>query len=185
MPIDLNSSLKGASQWAFGSKLLNNMAGSSIFVALAISLLMVLLIMFMYPAKSGTPFSVLAKLFVYMVFGTILIIFLHDSVLTHLVEERINEKNDEYFMQNTTIQGRMADPAYAGMYKRISPSSPVAVATPTMAQQASAPASIPAMQSSVPANASLPATDVIMGGFTCGSPMPIKPNRSMHMNPYQ
>jgi hypothetical protein len=177
MPIDLNSSLKGASQWAFGSKLLNNMVGSSIFVALAISLLMVLLIMFMYPAKSGTPFSVLAKLFVYMVFGTVLILFLHDSVLTHLVEERINEKDDEYFMQNTTMQGREADPAYAGMYKRVSPQPMIPSATQPIVPAIAPPVITPPVQPI--------ATDTITGGFTGGGPMPIKPNRSMNRNPYE
>ncbi len=153
MPIDLHSSLKGASQWAFGSPLLNSVLGSSIFVAFVIALLMVLSIMFMYPAKAGTPFSVLAKLFVYMFFGTMLIVFLHDGVIKYIIEEEYTEKDNEYFMQNTTLEGRRADPSYSGMYKIVSPLAPVAPV-------AQAPQVIPQPPPSLPGTA----TDTVSGG---------------------
>ncbi len=168
MPIDLHSSLKGASQWAFGSPLLNNALGSSICVALIIALLMILLIMFMYPAKPGTPFSVLAKLFVYMLFGTMMIVFLHDGVIKYMIEEEYVTKDNEYFMQNTTIEGRKADPSYSSIYKPISPLSQVA---PPIIQPPASPA--PPLPNT--------ATDVVTGGGYLTS---MKPNRSMR-NPYE
>lgn len=168
MPIDLYSSLKGASQWAFGSPLLNNVLGSSVFVASIIALLMVLLIMFMYPAKSGTPFSVIAKLFVYMFFGTMLIVFLHDGVIKYMMEEEFAEKDSEQFMQNATMHGRIADPSYSNMYKTVSP--------------VSAPLNAPVVTPEVDPNPSPDtATDTVSGG---GHLQAIKPPNKSMRNPY-
>jgi hypothetical protein len=121
MPIDLYGSLKKTSQWAFGSPLLNNILSSNLFVALVISVIMILLIMIMYPAKSGTPFSIIAKMFIYMFFGTALIIFLHDSVLKYMIQEEGDADSDVNIMRNTTSEGRVADPAYASLYTPINP----------------------------------------------------------------
>lgn len=119
MPIDLYGSLKKSSQWAFGSPLLNSILSSSIFVAGVIALIMVLLITVMYPAKKGTPFSIVAKMFVYMFFGTLLVIFLHDSVLKFMLEEERAAVESESFMKNTTIEDR--DPVYGSLYTPIKP----------------------------------------------------------------
>jgi hypothetical protein len=121
MPIDLYSSIKKASQWAFGSQLLNSILGSSLFVAVVIALLMILLVMIMYPAKSGTSFSVVIKMFVYMFFGSLLTIFLHDGVLKYMMEEELSTKDSDDFMRNITLVGRKSDPAYSDMYNLVQP----------------------------------------------------------------
>ena len=121
MPIDLYSTINKTSQWAFGSPVLNAILGSSVFVALVVALLMVVIVMVMYPAKSGTPFSVVMKMFVYMAAGTLLVIFLHDGVLKYMMEEESAEDDADAFMQNTTMGGRQADPSYGMMYQQIAP----------------------------------------------------------------
>jgi len=121
MPIDLYSSIKKASQWAFGSPLLNGVLGSSLFVAPVIALLMVLIVMVMYPAKTGTPFSIVIKMFIYMLFGSLLIIFLHDGVIKYMMEEEYSSKDSDELMRNLTIQGRTADPSYERNYNLIKP----------------------------------------------------------------
>ncbi len=100
MAIDLYSTLKNTSQWAFGSAILNGILSSSIFVAFVIALIMVLLIMLMYPAKSGTSFSVVCKLFVYMFLGSLLVLFLHDGVLTYMIKEEYSNNNTDSLMQD-------------------------------------------------------------------------------------
>lgn len=106
MPFDLAGSIRKTSQWAFSSPILNNILGSSLFVAITIALLMILLIMVLYPAKKGTPISVLCKIFIYMFFGSLLIIFLHDSVIKFMFEESEQEKEDIDFMRGTTQGGK-------------------------------------------------------------------------------
>jgi len=147
MPIDLCSSIKKTSQWAFGSPVLNGILSSSVFVAIVISLLMIILIMVMYPAKSGTPFSILMKMFIYMVFGTLLIVFLHDSVLKFTIVEELEGKEADAFMQNATLYGRQQDPSYGSLYREIIPSN--------QSVQINQPAQIPAQ---IPAPAQTPAS---------------------------
>jgi hypothetical protein len=125
MPIDLLSTAKKTSQWAFGSSLINSMLGSSLFVAVMIALTMILLIMILYPAKSGTPFSIVVKMFIYMFIGSLFIVFLHDGVIRHLYDEENAQDKSDTFLQGATIEGRSKDPSYAPMYKTITPTSSV------------------------------------------------------------
>ena len=100
MAIDLYNTLRNTSQWAFGSAILNGILSSSIFVAFVVALLMVLLIMMMYPAKSGTSFSVVCKLFIYMFLGSLFVLFLHDGVLTYMIKEENNKTNADSLIQD-------------------------------------------------------------------------------------
>lgn len=124
MPIDFLSSTRSAAKWAFGSPFLNKVLGSSMFVAGIVSFLMIMLIMIMYPAKSGTSFSIVLKMFVYMFFGSLLVIFLHDGVVRYMADDARNQAESEAFMQNITQTGRIADPSYASLYKPIVPNQP-------------------------------------------------------------
>jgi hypothetical protein len=119
MPLVLNDSVRDLSRWAFGSPVLNSILGSSIFVALIISFIMVLLIMIMYPAKAGTPFSVIAKMFVYMLFSSMLVIFLHDSILKHMYEEEEHEDREDSIILGSTTP----DVVYGATYRPINPNS--------------------------------------------------------------
>ncbi len=100
MAIDLYNTLRNTSQWAFGSSILNGILSSSIFVAFVIALLMVLLIMMMYPAKSGTSFSVVFKIFIYMFLSSLFVLFLHDGVLTYMIKEEHAKTNSDSLMQD-------------------------------------------------------------------------------------
>lgn len=121
MPIDLMSSIKKTSQWAFGSPLLNSILGSSLFVALTVALVMMLLIMIMYPAKKGTSFTVVAKMFIYMFFTSLLVIFLHDGVIKFMFEEEHQSKAADDMMRGVSVVGR-GDDVYAVGHRAISPS---------------------------------------------------------------
>jgi hypothetical protein len=121
MPIDLNGCLKGMSNKAFGSPILNSILGSSVFVALVIAFVMIILIMVMYPAKKGTSFTVIAKMFLYMTFTTLLVVFLHDGVIKYMIDEEREMQLSESFMQNITEEGRARDPVYGNAYRNINP----------------------------------------------------------------
>jgi hypothetical protein len=106
MPIDLLSTIKKTSQFAFSSPLLNNLLGSSLFCSLFITIIIMLLIMFIYPAKEGTPMSILCKLFIYSFCGTLIIVFLHDGIIKHMFDEKEQKKLDIDIMQGTNINNR-------------------------------------------------------------------------------
>lgn len=104
--IDLNSSIKKTSNLVFSSPLLNGILGSSLFVAVVISLIMVILIMLYYPAQLGTPFSIVCKIFIYMFLASFLVVFLHDGVFKFLLQEQEQERNDEDILSGTNNNGR-------------------------------------------------------------------------------
>jgi hypothetical protein len=88
MPIDMGSTIKKASQWAFGSPILHGIMSNNLLIAGLISLVMILIIMIMYPAKKNTKSNVLVKMFFYMFISSVFILFLHDSVIKNSFEER-------------------------------------------------------------------------------------------------
>lgn len=121
MPIDLYGSIKKTSQWAFGSPFLNGVLSSTVVVAIMISLIMIFIIMIMYPAKSGTPFSIVAKMFVYMFFSTMLVVFLHDSVLKYMIEESNAARDANNFVATVTGGDENSNASFAGMRTIVSP----------------------------------------------------------------
>ena len=116
MPIDLYDGIKDTSQWVFGSTLLNNILGNSVALAIIISLLMILLIMFMYPSKKGTSFTIIIKLFVYMFIRSLLVIFLHDGIMKYTLKDEYLNKDNEELMQRTTLGGRENNSSYIAYY---------------------------------------------------------------------
>lgn len=102
MPIDFHSTIKKISQWAFGSPILNNILSNSLFVAVVVSFIMLFLIMFLYPAKSGTPLSIVFKMFIYMLFSSFVTIFLHDGVVKHIYDEEKNIMANDDLIENST-----------------------------------------------------------------------------------
>jgi len=124
MPVDLCGCMRDMSNRAFGSPILNSILGSSIFLAILIAFIMIILIMVMYPAKKGTPFTVIAKMFLYMTFSSLLVIFLHDGVIKFMAEEERELQLSEAFMRNITEEGRSRDPVYGNVYRPINPVPP-------------------------------------------------------------
>jgi hypothetical protein len=113
--IDFNSSTKKATNWVFTNSTLNSLLGNSLSLGITISLLMVLLVMVMYPAKAGTSFSIMVKLFIYMFLGSTIFIFLHDGIMhNNILNEVKDSKGDELFssMNEKNRQESSADIVY-------------------------------------------------------------------------
>lgn len=80
MPIDLNDSLNNISARAFGSPVISGALGNVLSCAAILSIIAIVLIMFIYPAKSGTSFVVVVKIFIYMFAASAALIFIHDGI---------------------------------------------------------------------------------------------------------
>lgn len=106
MTIDLGNSIRKTSNVVFSSNFLNNILGNSIFVAVIITVIFMLLVMVMYPAKRGTSGLVLIKMLIYMFFGSLLVVFLHDGVIKHTIEEANGDRESTDFMRGTTMEGK-------------------------------------------------------------------------------
>lgn len=60
---------------------------SSILTALIITLIIIVIIMFMYPAKSNACFMSILKMFAYMYLSIFIVLFLHDGIIEKKKEE--------------------------------------------------------------------------------------------------
>lgn len=120
MPIDLHSSLNGVSEYVFGNSVLKTTLGGSISVAFVIAIIIMLIIMVMYPAKRDTPASTLIKMFIYIFLASMTLIFMHDSILKHNINEHDKQLSNDSIMRNATIGGM--DVVYGSSYETIKPS---------------------------------------------------------------
>jgi membrane protein YdbS with pleckstrin-like domain len=102
MPIDFNNTITSLSKKTFGSTFLSSLFGNTISISFMISLVVILIIMIMYPAKSGTKFTIFAKMMIYIYFSVLLITFLHDSVVKYKIKEDIERNIEEDSMNNMT-----------------------------------------------------------------------------------
>ena len=121
MSIDLANSIKSSSNWAFKSIIPTGVLSSSITVAVLVSVVMVTLIALFYPAKRGTSFFILVKLFVYMFISSMVIVFLHDSVVKSIRDDEQENKNMTDMMNGLTTGGRSA--VYRGGNTLVTPSN--------------------------------------------------------------
>ena len=163
MTIDLNSSISKVSHYAFGSSALNSILSSSIFVAGVISLIMIVIVMILYPAKKNTPFFLICKMFVYMFFISWVVIFLHDGVVRYTFNDKQNENTSDDFMHNMIHK----DPIY-GNYTPITPTQPNTVQLNTVQTNTIQP------NEQVPAKIVINSNDDIIGaGYLGGSHPPV------------
>jgi hypothetical protein len=169
MSIDLSSSVKKTSQWAFSSPFLNGVLGSSLFVALVIAIVMVLLIMFMYPAKHGTPFMLVVKMFIYMFFISMVVIFLHDGVAKAAIAEEYRGKELDDLARGIDRTGK--DPVY-GNTPVVRPRTGAGEPAAAVSQQTPSPPSQP-IKPVPPTTGGLPV-----------EPLPSKPVPVAGGNPY-
>jgi hypothetical protein len=121
MPIDLYSSVNKVSHFAFGSTLLNSLFSNTVVTALIITFIMVLAVMILYPARSGTPIMEVVKMFIYMFIFNLIVIFVHDGVIKYVIKEQYQDKDSNELMQGTNISGR--NPVYGQNYVSVDPSA--------------------------------------------------------------
>jgi len=120
MPIDICSSLNKISQYTFGSSFLYNTFGNTLSVSLIISIIMMLLVIILYPAHPNTSFITVLKLFMYMFLGSLVVVFLHNSVIKYYYEEKHNNAASLDIIRGINANNR--DAVY-GNYQSIQPSS--------------------------------------------------------------
>lgn len=95
MPIDVFGSLKSISDKVFAG-FLGKIIENPIWISVIISLVIVLLVVFLYPAKPGTKFTAIIKLWIYVFIGSFGVLLLHDSSIKyHLRREYIGTELDE------------------------------------------------------------------------------------------
>lgn len=110
MPININSCIDDCSRSVFGNDLLHQVFNSKVLTTLLITIIVVLLIMFIYPAKSGTSTLLLCKLALYIFLATFTIILFHDTVMDYDREEKIDNMKKEDMMINRNYDAIIGAP---------------------------------------------------------------------------
>lgn len=113
MPIDFLSTTNSL-QSAVESSWANTVFGGTVSTAIMISILFVLLIMVMYPAKSGTSFWVVVKMWLYALVSVGVLLFLHDGVLRAKIKKEHTDGLNDISVQLSKSTYGSADPAYGG-----------------------------------------------------------------------
>lgn len=151
MPIDLNHSLNTISEQAFGNNIISGTLGNVMSCALIIAIIAIVLIMFIYPAKSGTPLLVVVKIFIYMFAATAALIFIHDGIKRR--HQTDGDRDADHLNLVTQSNPENRDVVYQQADHVIRPAAPAP--EPTVVQQITiqAPAELPKYTS-----------DRIMGG---------------------
>lgn len=103
MAIDLFGSLKYISDKLFAG-FLGTAFESSFWISLIITVLIVLCVIIMYPAKSGTKISSVWKLFIYSFLGTFAIILLHDSAIRYKAKKEYTNTELDAFANDIFAQ---------------------------------------------------------------------------------
>lgn len=118
MPFELANSLKNTCSWSFSSRGMNNLFCNKFYTSAILTIMIIILIMLIYPCKKGTPFWITFKLGFYILFFTLGIVFIHDSVMQNSFEKEIRGGETEAFINALGGDGNVA---FAGDVVKVDP----------------------------------------------------------------
>lgn len=94
--IVISDGIKKTTKMTGNIPILNTLLGNSVIVAFIITIIMIIIVMFNYPANSDTSIGMIFKIFLYMLLINIPIVFLHNGIVKKNIEEEyIKDKSDE------------------------------------------------------------------------------------------
>jgi uncharacterized membrane protein len=89
MPFELGDSLKNTFNWTFQSRGMNNLFASKFYTTAILTVMVIILIMIIYPAKKNTPPWMLFKLGFYIFIISLGVIVMHDGVVLSAIKEKM------------------------------------------------------------------------------------------------
>ncbi len=96
MPIDLKSIITGGADVLSSQSTAGKFLKSTLGLAILITLVIILIVMFVYPAKEDAGAKALLQIFVYGFMVNVIMIFFHDSMIkSDLKREHRNEVREE------------------------------------------------------------------------------------------
>jgi hypothetical protein len=81
MPIDIKNIIAGGANVLSSSSSLGKFVKSTIGLAVILAIVMIIIVMFIYPAKENSSMLSIIQIFVYSLFINCLIIFFHDNMI--------------------------------------------------------------------------------------------------------
>lgn len=105
MSIEINSLFGNITNSIYSTTGLNNLFVSIIWTSVILSIIIIIILMFMYPAKKGTPAWILFKIFLYIVAINTIILSVHNSIISNNYKEKYLDKSSDQFISNINKSG--------------------------------------------------------------------------------
>lgn len=117
MTIEIGHFLGDISNSTYSSSGLNSIFGSVLYTSILLSIVLLLIICFIYPCKKNTPLWVTFKLMFYVFIGVLSILYLHHGALYHKYEKKIEDRS----VSNLINGINNPSPAYEGDRIQVNP----------------------------------------------------------------
>ena len=106
--IEFNSLINSIQNNIHGIPFFNGILSNIVYVSITLSILLIIMILFIYPCKETTPAWVLAKLFVYLSITNLIIFSMHNSIMKNKYSEKFSSETSEKFINNINSRGGSA-----------------------------------------------------------------------------
>ncbi len=89
---------------------LHSVFSSILYTSIILSIIVLLILMFIYPCKKGTPSWILIKIFLYVLSINTIVFAIHNSIIKNNYKEKYLNNNVDTLMQN--VYGGNKSPIY-------------------------------------------------------------------------
>ena len=100
MPFELAESFKNTCSMTFTSRGINSIFCSKIYTSAILTVMILVLIMVLYPGKSGTSILIIGKLGLYIFLVSMAVIFIHDGVVHSSYTNKKTDDDNKSFMND-------------------------------------------------------------------------------------
>lgn len=100
MAIEINSFFGGICNSIYSATGLNYIFSSVLYTSLVLSVIIILMILLLYPAKRGSPAWLILKLFLYILMAITIVFSIHNSFIRNNYKEKYLNNNVSSLMDN-------------------------------------------------------------------------------------
>lgn len=100
MPIEMSTFLGGMTNSVYSVTGFNKIFSSVAYTSIILSVIILIILMFIYPCKKDTPSWILLKVLLYVFIINIAILSLHNSIIKNDYKEKYLNTNIDTFMTN-------------------------------------------------------------------------------------
>lgn len=105
MAIEFSSFLGNINNTIYSMPFLNCILSSVVYTSIILSILIIIMVLFIYPCKKDTPGWVLVKLFIYIFAINTIIFSARYSMMSNQINEKSNDESSSNFITNINRRG--------------------------------------------------------------------------------
>jgi hypothetical protein len=105
MAIEFSSVFGTISNGIYSIPFMNTILSSVLYTSIILSILLIIVIMFIYPGKKNSSSWVLVKLFIYLTIANVVVLSAHHSIMNNKYKERDSNDDSVKFIDNISKRG--------------------------------------------------------------------------------